>query len=190
MAVRDGTHHWAAPAIHVGTRTVPVYKTESHIWHLYGMRLHSLSIYYRIAPRCAKTEPKDPATSGTAAGLFCYLFAFRFLCESQYSYCDFGRNCFVPNPLWSAQRFLLYIYIYIIFVKSACKIGLSPNLTVTSRAGHSLLFTLFANRYSATSMYHFAIATPLGTFLNFAIRYSLFATSFDKSDGLYNSRLF
>jgi hypothetical protein len=29
------------------------------------------------------------------------------------------------------------------------------------RAGHSLLFTLFANRYSATSMYHFAIATPL-----------------------------
>jgi hypothetical protein len=29
------------------------------------------------------------------------------------------------------------------------------------RAGHSLLFTLFANRYSATSMYHFAIPTPL-----------------------------
>jgi hypothetical protein len=29
------------------------------------------------------------------------------------------------------------------------------------RAGHSLLFTLFANRYSTTSMYHFAIATPL-----------------------------
>jgi hypothetical protein len=31
----------------------------------------------------------------------------------------------------------------------------------SSRAGHSLLLTLFANRYSATSMYHFAIATPL-----------------------------
>jgi hypothetical protein len=46
-----------------------------------------------------------------------------------------------------------------------------------SRAGHSLLFTLFANRYSAT-------------FLNFAVRYTLFATSFDKSDGLYSSRLF
>jgi hypothetical protein len=30
-----------------------------------------------------------------------------------------------------------------------------------SRAGHSLLFTLFANRYSATAMYHFAITTPL-----------------------------
>jgi hypothetical protein len=29
------------------------------------------------------------------------------------------------------------------------------------RAGHSLLFTLFANRYSATSMHLFAIATPL-----------------------------
>jgi hypothetical protein len=59
---------------------------------------------------------------------------------------------------------------------------------IVARAGHSLLFTLFANRYSATSMYHFAIATPL--LLNFAKRYSLFATSFDKSDGLYSSRLF
>jgi hypothetical protein len=29
------------------------------------------------------------------------------------------------------------------------------------QTGHSLFFTLFANRYSATSMYHFAIATPL-----------------------------
>jgi hypothetical protein len=32
---------------------------------------------------------------------------------------------------------------------------------ITNRAGHLLLFTLFANRYSATSLYHFAIATPL-----------------------------
>jgi hypothetical protein len=62
-----------------------------------------------------------------------------------------------------------------------------------NRAGHSLLFTLFANRYSATPMYHFAIATPLLFWiLQCAIRYSLFATSFDKSDapqsrGLYTS---
>jgi hypothetical protein len=46
--------------------------------------------------------------------------------------------------------------------------------TVGGRAGHSLLFTLFANRYSATSMYHFAIATPLlFRILQNAIRYSL-----------------
>jgi hypothetical protein len=32
---------------------------------------------------------------------------------------------------------------------------------VIIRAGHLLLFTLFANRYSATSMNHFASATPL-----------------------------
>jgi glucan phosphoethanolaminetransferase (alkaline phosphatase superfamily) len=44
-----------------------------------------------------------------------------------------------------------------------------------SRAGHSLLFTLFTNRYSATSIYHFAIATPLFCNTLFAIRYSLFA---------------
>jgi hypothetical protein len=38
----------------------------------------------------------------------------------------------------------------------------SKNKTaLKGRAGHSLLFTLFANRSSATSMYHFAIATPL-----------------------------
>jgi hypothetical protein len=43
--------------------------------------------------------------------------------------------------------------------------GATCNSRVTvaqiTRAGHSLLFTLLANRYSATSMYHFAIVWAL-----------------------------
>jgi hypothetical protein len=50
--------------------------------------------------------------------------------------------------------FLPKVFLAVLLKKNKSKL-------IIVRAGHSLLFTLFANRYSATSMYHFAIATPL-----------------------------
>jgi hypothetical protein len=67
------------------------------------------------------------------------------------------------------MNILYYTVLYAVQMISKTKV-----FFFITRAGHSLLFTLFANRYSATSMYHFAIATPLlFGILQYAIRYSL-----------------
>jgi hypothetical protein len=95
--------------------------------------------------------------------LFACKLAFRF----------FVKTC--QTSLFFAISLHLILQLFACFPFKR-KPGGHPSYSLFARAGHLLLFTPFANCYSATSMYHFAIATPLLFWiLQYAICYLLFA---------------
>jgi hypothetical protein len=147
---------------------------------------------------CSFSLPKSSALSLLSTGSFC----FSLFCVRNFPVYFFTERpdvllYYLLHPLpfpnshyltFKSQKKIICMGIFFVQLKRFCY-DMQRNVQSTSiiidRAGHSLLFTLFANPYSATSMYHFAIATPLLFWiLQYAIRYF-----FDKSDRLYSSRL-
>jgi hypothetical protein len=92
------------------------------------------------------------------------------------------------NPQWTWERFakgLFLLWQTAVFDRGALQMSASP-LSLVLRAGHSLLFPLFAIRSSATSTPLFAIATPLlFRKLQYATRYSLSLLLFHQCCGLH-----